>query len=107
MHTQDIRPSGPNPVHADEVPNGPIRDAVQAAIQRGELQGYGELAVRMGAKSSSEASRVQRSLGVMKAHGGRKADGGAYPPRMQTTMLYEQAVAIVRALGRSPVEFDL
>jgi hypothetical protein len=94
-----------------KVPNAAIREAVEAAIASGELRDYADLSERLGwskgVNRPRETSRIRRMLGQMKAHGGRKTDGGAYPPRLYTAMPYEQAVAVVRAINRDPHEFDL
>jgi hypothetical protein len=87
------------------VPNAPIREAVERAIALGELESFGELARRLG--YGSDSSRVRRLLGITKSWGGRRALGGAKPPKCSTSMSYENAVAVVRAINRFPVDFDL
>jgi hypothetical protein len=95
---------------ADRVPVAPIRDAVLEALQRGELESFSELALLMGYPKrggGGDTSRVRRMLGLMKPWGGHRPGGGAYAPRFNDSIGYENAVAIVRAIGRMPVEFDL
>ena len=95
----------------DEVPNAPIARAVEEAIQRGELESFGALALELGFKhhghEHGDATRIRRMLGLVKSWGGRREGLGAYPPKCTTSMKYRNAVEIVRAIGRDPVDFDL
>jgi hypothetical protein len=91
------------------VPVAPLRDATLAAIDKGELN-WADLARGLGYIKGKDhhpdTTRAQRLLGVVKAWGGRHGNG-SNPPKLRTEMTYDNAVAVVRALGCDPVDFDL
>ena len=92
------------------VPNRPIREAVEyyakitdPFIQHGEHYSYDKVARelgwfmrKIGKAIQGDQRRVKRTLGITPEH-------GIYRQSMQ----YDNAVKIIRAIGRDPWEFDL
>ena len=79
------------------VPNGPIRTAVVEAVARGEHT-YSGLARALGWTGRGDVSRLKRRLGLAP---------DTNPRRRSRTMRRDIAVAVVNALGRDPVDFQL
>lgn len=99
---------------------GPIRDAVLAVVLSPDGPSWADICNRLGWARwrctngpgtpehwSAETTRLKRTLGLVKAHGGRRPGGGAYPPRCYRCVTRDNAAKIIRAIGRDPWEFGL
>jgi hypothetical protein len=79
------------------VPNGPVRDAVEAAIRRGALADISELARWIGWPEAN----LRRALGY------KAASRRGETPKPQTRMSEHRAVQVLLAVDVYPVEVGL
>jgi len=95
----------PSPLH--RVPNGRLREEAVARVERGLLSWH-ELAVAVGIRrrqrpghrdGEGDTTRLRRMLGLV--------PDGHQPPCFISTLSYEKALALARALGCDPADVGL
>ena len=88
---------------ADEIPNGPLRLAVERAMAREGLS-LSEIARRAEPPYSS-ATQVARLIGRIRTPRCRRRER-CYPPRYRTVISIDDAVRVARAAGVDPVDIE-
>lgn len=85
----------------DNVPVAPLREAfLRSPLSRTELA----LALGWEHNGRPDGTRVERALGLVPTPVSPKDGGGS---NIRQSVKYKTAVAICRALGLAPVDFDL